>query len=1412
MGAPKHGDKTMDVRSIRDALPSARPNFRRPTAKSSSKPMPTALPPCFSEVWRKRHSTLPPDRQQRATLEAIASTIPQDAASLTGQSAAAVYLAALVLALQRFINTSSPVQNTGHSQGKKPLSKKEVKKQRRKEREAEDEVGKMTIGEVLGAGKNNQSGITPMNMDQEGDGDGDGAKNGGAVGDVGLIASLVSLIALAVRGTSTAVVNAKCENILQTVMGSYDHVCGHRHVSRHISAVLASVLAVLESSAWSKPTVQRAYLYLLRSTSDQDPKSRRKAREALDALLKSSRGSTIGARSSSAASAHYISELRLLSGSLHESLHGDTVAEEKMDPVCLIHLLTSIERFAVYLNPGDAATVAKELLVISIKNLPNISSFAYTALNSIFKHRTIVNGAKGSQNGDKVFLPQGDLEKLLRAALRHDVTTDFPVETLIAYISCIASGAASYSHSLAFSSPPKEFIVQPVRKVLETVDPRLGPTQVSKRAAIELKNLLSQPLFKNYPEILDELHSLAEPSYRPVWRDMIPVLRRYVEEDMCAGKPQMQKSVRKMASTGVSMYRKSTESSDLRGKKLAVEIISSIVRGGGCTCLLSICEVRFDNNLHVTNAWVLPILKDSLRGAPLSLLISKLLPVADKLEEAMKKTANEERHVESKNLSIYYSQIWALLPSFCTRPSDLGEVGFFSMAFKAIHACFEAADTAAMYPTAVRSLSQLAISVSSLNCEEPGTKMKVDSFGTRLKKLFPTLTAVAERTPDDRRGQLLSAITRACIATRNPILVSYFLRKSIRRLLELQIQRSEQAKDGMELVDVDGGDVVKCQHAAADTAIAIAESKIIPQDATETSFLEKAMSPFFLNSKESSLQKKAYRATALLIGEEATVKSYHELEEFCRKIAEAGKNVAAGAKAARMGLIIALVNRHVKMTARNEKGELLELLCDQFLSEVILGTRDASEKTRVASFDTLVAMARGWNMTSDGADMSGLQRFIIMVAAGLGGKTVPMLSATLTSLGRLIYDFRGEASGNDELATIVDSLFASKVSADTMDTQKSSNSTETGELGETLMQPGPIAILLRHNAYEVQKSALGVIKIATRALASPATRLIDVLPGILPGLVHVSARSKKKETRLKVRVILERLLRRVGRDVLEANFPEDHLKLLAAVRKKYSRDLIIKHAVKDKRKAAPASRDEDVAEDEEAMGEDMSEDIDSEDSDSDIEREIVDGDELLSRSKRGRREELGGPLRVRESRDQVMDLLDAKNSQSALTAGDLKEASLAARLEQKRTKRKDDGIKYTEDGRPIFVESDDDSGEAQVGSAEEVGDSEDSEDERGRKHSGSGSGQKRKRHEVVDGDRHNKKVKGSFGEEYRSRRGAGDVKRSGRPDPYAYIPLGAGMMNAKSALNSNKTRKESKLSRLRARRGKKMRRVVPAKR
>lgn len=1367
MGPPAKSMPSLDVSTIAQALPPpTRPRPRSRSQKPAQKPMPPTLPACFEPIWRRRLSTLPAHRRERATLEAVASTIPPELAALTAQPAAAAYLAALVLSLRRLVAVTAPSAPVQPAQ-EKPLSRKERKKLRREERLAEQAVQKMPAADAISAPR------ASMDLDEEAGSD---TKD---PDDAELIASLVYLIGLAAQGCSAAVLNAKCETILEAVMCAYDHVSGAGVVGRHSSSVFATVLAGVDASSWSKPVVQRAYLYLLRQTCDADSRARRKARDSLDALLKSPRGAAVCRRTSGAASAHFVAELRLQGGFLEEVLHGDSVMENKPNPVRFVYLLTSLEKFAVFLMPLDAAKVAKELVLIANKHLPHVSSFALLALSSIFKTTNKGNGESAEGKESVAFLPQGDLGKLLHAVLKLDLLEDSSPETVIAYSSCVSNGVIAYLMYFPFSSPAPEFIVTPVKKLCSALDPAGGRTDVSKNICANLKNLFAQRCFRGRPEIFVFLQAFTSTAYRLLWPDTTPVLKKYLEEKMPYGNLQMKEPLSGFIKTVVAARTKAISANDRKTQDMANGVILSLARGGGAEHLLNACGIQYDKKLHVTNAWILPILREGLCGSPLSLFTVKLAPVATNLMEVMTSPDLKMRPVECKNIGMTASQIWGLLPGFCNKPSDLGQNGVFTSAFKAIHFCLTSKGLSSMYSIGVGALRQLSMSMLSLNVEDPITVSRKQSFGGRLKKLFPTITTVTEGTPDDRRGLILNAVTVACRATDDPSLVAGLLRKSIRHLLELQLLRSKDRNADMDTSKDGEEQVVRNQHATADLAIAITESGIVPTDSAEVSFLEKAMSPFFLDRKEPSLQKKAYKATTLLIGLGSMTKEQDDLFKFAKNIADAHKSVASGSKAARLGLVTAIVNKHLKLNGAAEKSALLSLATDLFLSEAVLGTRDSSEKTRSAAFETLIAMARGWNSSSSGNETAGLQQFLMAVAAGLGGRSVAMLSASLTSLGRIIFDFQAEACSSLELSGIIDSLFASQVSAEN-DNVKMTSDEESAE--QIVVQPGPISILLRHQAMEVQKSALGVVKIATRALSKPPERLTNILPGIIPGLVHAAARSKKHEVRLRVRVILERLLRKCGREALEANFPEDHMKLLAAVRKKYSRDLIKKHAAKEQRKENQGIRAGAEKALQEMEPSDESDGSGIDDSDSDIEREMLDGDEMIASQKKsgGKRD---GQLQMKEKKEDVMDLLDSKNSHGVLTRGDVKEASRVARKEQnmKRFRGSDSVIKYTDDGKPIFVESDE-SGVAEVGS--DLGEDSDSEADEMTGDRGSNL-KKRGRRDVEESERHNKKMKGSFGEEYKSRKGKGDVKRPGRPDPYAYIPLGANMLSSKFSSGTN---------------------------
>lgn len=1382
----------IDVHSIGEALPSAHRRHRR--VKPSTKPMPASLPACFEDVWRRRHSEDPRHRNERAALEAVASTIPPDAASLTGQSAAGVYLAALVLSLQRLVSTTAPSAKStepGLSAGK-PLSRKEKKMLRRREREIENALQEMPAAVVLG-GKDSE-------MDRDGQMDVEATQNAdndnNSDDETELVANLMYLISLAAHGSSQAVLNAKCETILQVTMAAYDHVRGAPIIARHTSAVLATTLATLDSSSWSKPAVQRAYLNLLRLTCDADPRSRRRAREALDTLLRSQRAGVIRARTSSSAATHFVAELKLQASAMDTTVNGDSVLDNDHNPAVFLHLLTSLERFAIFLAPLDASRVAKQVILVAAMNLPNISGFGFQVLTSLFKHRLEASKDNPRYEEPLAFLPQGDLGNLLQALLKLQLPGKCPHETLSSYHICISQGAIAHALHFRHSGPSDEFVLRPVQKLCDFLDPTAGRTDVSRIVCANLGELFKQKWFRGRPRILALLQSFTSTTYRVLWPEITPLLKHYLEDQMMAGNSQAEDTVRQLVKSIIVARENAMNAKDMKAQDMTSTVISGLVRGGGARHLLRVCELRYDEKLHITNAWLLPVLRDGLCGAPLSLFPEKLIPVADRLQEVMSQKELQKRPVESKNMAMYLLQVWELFPGFCNKPVDLGQEGVFNTAFRTIHRCLSSGEHFSMQTVGIGALRQLSSSILALDAEDPITVARQQSFGSRLKKLFPTVFSVTEETPDDKRAVILEAVSLACRATGDPALVANILRKSIRRLLELQVERStgqHQTGSGREITDR----TVRQQHAAADLAIAIAESRILPSDATEVKLLEKAISPFFLDAKESSLQKKAYKATTLLIDSESMTKAQEDLFTLATNVAGASTSVASGAKAARQGLITALVNHHLRLSVRAEKVALLQHLTDLFLSEVVLGTRDPSEKTRASSFETLVALARGWNSTSVGTDALGLRQFFLAVAAGLGGRTASMVSATLTSLGRLMYDFQGEASSDSDLSRVIDSMFASVVSNEGVD-QKMVSLDDEREGSSLLIQPGPIAILLRHDALEVQKSALGVVKVATKVLSKPPARLTGILRGIMPGLVHAAAHSKKQEVRLRVRIILERLLRKCGREAVEDAFPREHMKLLGAVRKKYSRELVKKHAARERKREIMASRESAKSFALTLVESDGSEEFDIDDSDSDIERELVDGDELISFKARASGEK-DGALHMKETKGEVVDLLDSRNSHSVLTEGEVKEAARVARKEKRRQNLMPEGdvVKYTDDGRPIFVESDAGSGEAEVGSVvnDDSGDSSSDTERHAQKRSNGTGSRKRSRGNSNDAYRHTKKSKGSFGEEYRSKKGLGDVKRPGRPDPYAYIPLGTNLLSSsvKPSISGGKGKKGSKL-------------------
>lgn len=254
---------------------------------------------------------------------------------------------------------------------------------------------------------------------------------------------------------------------------------------------------------------------------------------------------------------------------------------------------------------------------------------------------------------------------------------------------------------------------------------------------------------------------------------------------------------------------------------------------------------------------------------------------------------------------------------------------------------------------------------------------------------------------------------------------------------------------------------------------------------------------------------------------------------------------------------------------------------------------------------------------------------------------------------------------------------------------------------------------------------------------------------------------------------------------MEARFPEEHKRLLSSVRKQHEKE----KSKKLERRALSAMKADERDGDGDGEGdlgtngalgngkekEGFGFDIDSDDSD--VEQQLLDGNEMLAQKQR---EKVSRAMsaQMEEPHGEVFDLLasDSINIAHANKLSSYAKAGSEAKTVAKGKGRSSAKKGEEEEDEPlVFMESASESEEAEHGSESENEEmSPPKLQNRASEHAV--LGRKRRRRDGDEGAV--KRARGTFGEEYRSKRAAGDVKRAGRPDPFAYIPLGSSVGGA----------------------------------
>ncbi|XP_044856219.1 RRP12-like protein isoform X2 [Mauremys mutica] len=475
-----------------------------------------------------------------------------------------------------------------------------------------------------------------------------------------------------------------------------------------------------------------------------------------------------------------------------------------------------------------------------------------------------------------------------------------------------------------------------------------------------------------------------------------------------------------------------------------------------------------------------------------------------------------------------------------------------------------------------------------------------------------------------------------------------------------------------------------------------------------------------LQSKEHGVQKKAYRVLEEVCAAprppcQAFVRSH--LEELKRDLLGSLQSAASPAKRPRLKCLFHIVKQ---LTAEHEDFVVA------LVPEVILCTKEVSVGARKNAFLLLVEMGEAFlrfGPTPQGA----MQRFLPLVYAGLTG-SVTMISCTLLALTRLLFQFKDHMG----LAVV-----------------------------EQLLQN--VCLLLGSRTRDVVKAALGFLKVAL--LLADAQLLAKHVQTMLEAVGRLTD-DMRRHFRMKLRNLFTKFIRKFGFELVRGLLPAEYHKVLLNIRKAEARSRkqrALKQAVAASEEEAPVQPRGDS-----------------------VEELLADSD-----SQQEEDERRGGREQRKQARQKSQAWLKEGEGDEPLNFLDPNVAQrvLATKPGRGRARGASHDFKVSADGRLIIREGpEDEDDEGAKGVDEEMADLMQEVGIQSRKAQKRRFREEAEDEEPEDGTQAPYKAGGSgihrrlgagpaLGADYKAKTGRGDVKKKGRLDPYAYIPLNRAKLN-----------------------------------
>ena len=560
---------------------------------------------------------------------------------------------------------------------------------------------------------------------------------------------------------------------------------------------------------------------------------------------------------------------------------------------------------------------------------------------------------------------------------------------------------------------------------------------------------------------------------------------------------------------------RTNETDSFPHNKEAEDVISASISTMGPDVVLSVLPLNL-NGEGSGRAWLLPLLRDNVRFADLSFYRREILPLVEFFEQKVKDATNKESmHV--KILQTIIDQVWSLLPHFCDLPKDMRSS--FDDSFAATLSDLMYANVELRIPIchALRLLVESNIAYSEgaladdlLMQEEfpiAESKKNLEYLASKASNILSVLFNIFTSTIPESRGFILDTVD-----TYLQVIPKADLESTFNKVCGLLKNSMDEEVNAAPATNQSKSEAPKLSSTMMDLIVAMA--KYVPESSHNALF--SIFSSTVALENNVLMQKRSYRIINKLVetdeGKASIVKFIGNIEEVLVATAEITHKSARASRLSAIHLILDLL----------PEGDLHFI--PAVLQEIIMSTKDVNEKTRGLSYQILIKM--GHRMSQGGlienskvpgfaddtpSSEASLTEFFTMVSAGLAAQTPHMISATITAVSCLVFEFK------DELPTEVLLEIASTVE-----------------------------LFLTHNSREIAKSAIGFVKVEVLSLPEDLVRAN--LKELLTKLMRWS-HEHKGHFKSKVKHILERLIRKFGVEEVEQAIPEEDKKLVSNIKK-----------------------------------------------------------------------------------------------------------------------------------------------------------------------------------------------------------------------------------------------------------------------